>query len=1832
MDLARKIMGIVWLWAALVLQGMAHAQNAAAPLVRLAEVSVDDPLGQVLDADLGEPDPAQSRAYVHGGVTLLVTFRSPLIVAAQYRLAFRLLAPDGSAWPLVGAEGAPADAVTVDVSVSRPLTGTVARRRVPVALRPAVRLEEGTLYRLESVLLADQGLGLQPVGSLTENEGRGFFHFANTQSPDPALNVLARLESASLGLENGRPRLRCKIAAARFDDFTEDLGSVDVGFRLRFVLRDVVANIEVPLEVGEWSWSRAMSSWIDRREAAVVVVEDSVELNPATPLQWGRDYAVHVVLEHFEPDGSAREHQAMDTPAVGLVGLSGRLFFGSVETTFSSISNDPRVGAVPNPDFPNDGLKTTLAVNGQSGRLPARPAFTFGDGTAMPVQVFGNGDALFLGNGSVVLAGSINGRDQVGNVRFGYARLELTQSGLSAVEGYAGFPAGSGFAADGATRVMENRMPLGRVALTAEARPLSSRFTLRAADFGLGSLWVHDEALPLRLATPRIDWLADQNAFEFETGSWDYVRRREMEFTDDPLRTAVLSVEQRRRPANDGYFAFAQGASGPVRLVVDEQGRGRLDASVSLGSGEFESHFPSGISLSVAGGQVVLSGDRIDEASSQVIAMAGRPAALVYGQGCPDPGCVGAGDGTISFEPVDGTFRVTADGGLQAVVVTHDAALNSSALEWGALGGGRFAHSVSAFDSGTFHQPGYRLNADATSAHLKDGDRPAAILWSGFGRENGGAFVERPQTEGYATGAADYAGLNFRVTDDGSASAVSYLAGQHVPGAGSYPLKGNSKYYVRQSGVSGRHQAVAGQFPKDLVLYGFATSLDGLRLSYLDNRVERSATDGGITVPFPSDFVQEFSELRLRCNGQLWDARIRGDARLVLAYWLAPFQASTMEFRGAAEAPCDTQAGVLLLGSKVTLPGIERPAIGVLGFQSTGQLVTAEDGIPGVDSRLDVPGSLEFSGPENRSYRFSTASKAYLNRWPGAGADPADGFVNLVGKIDLPWFLDCKVHVHAVGGGANPVLFLAGGWNNNGRPDDPARAWVDAAGHSFFDRQDFDAGQRGFPDSVTIQIYRDSGAERFRPRAQQRLLGLPTAEVDFPIAWQPASRSFKSAGNQTANALVFELQGEAARLTSRRAHLNFGAKLAEKVPSFSASEFLLGEVEGQTGFFSSVSNAISRALNDNQVASKLREGADAMDRLLVPDLGSWLGSDLLSALDGPIDRLLDEVAAKADAGLADAGNFQRALCQHLASGGTALNQFQSQFLETSDFLETVTRKVVNSLRTVDDGLTSGIDVVKLREVAPLKFQRTVVAEMVKRAVREAPPDAPPLVRALAENVAPQVLDDLIDEYLADALEPSLAQVESTLRDVHGELSKAIEDLDAARGGLRDGLAQAQEALVTAGSFYRDATNALCMDLRALTLPVTQALQDRARLRDQMKRVVLAEILKGVFPKETHLVLKQLLLADRGLFRGALEQLFAHVNDTLVGIALGPARDLVKGPVEQLDAGAVEALEKLRGILEGTRVYGTADITDDELRKLRVDGEFRFAMGPADMGGDGRLALDAFYEVEQYRGDAPGRGCRAAGGTFTEIRFGAGTTPAGGFAQGLKLEASGRYALDPAGRLLGVAGGITATGTKRIGGFTAKDPQFGFSFGEEGTYLGGTVAGRFKDFTLQARLFAGQACRLGELELIDPITASVLGDHGIKSADPVAGFYVAGDMTIPLEKFLPIPLPSTCLLRLEARGGIGYFGFYSPKDIAFLIGFRQRYGLKGDLLCFLSGEGDLDLVGAVGVNSLGTPQATLGGRLKVGAEVGICPICEDVSKTFPWVVHLRSDDVVFDPPF
>src|SRR5262249_35262565 len=230
--------------------------------------------------------------------------------------------------------------------------------------------------------------------------------------------------------------------------------------------------------------------------------------------------------------------------------------------------------------------------------------------------------------------------------------------------------------------------------------------------------------------------------------------------------------------------------------------------------------------------------------------------------------------------------------------------------------------------AGGVHIPGHFLR-ETVSNSIANSQLPAAILLTGVGMPGDETVIERPGTTEYDhSGRADYAGANFRVVSDGAITATSILGDQPT---GNYPLASPSKYYIRPGGVSGVHQAVEGQFRRNLKIYGFQFHFDRFGLSFLDSQNKGSRTDGNLDVPFPSQFNQEFERLRLGCRGELGDGRVpNGVGAKQLVYWQTAFQPLTVEFRRPTNSlDCSVpDKGFLALGVRTSLPLVKDPLFG----------------------------------------------------------------------------------------------------------------------------------------------------------------------------------------------------------------------------------------------------------------------------------------------------------------------------------------------------------------------------------------------------------------------------------------------------------------------------------------------------------------------------------------------------------------------------------------------------------------------------------------------------------------------------------------------------------------------------------------------------------------------------------------------------------------------------------------------------------------------------------------------------------------------------------------
>src|SRR5262249_31736177 len=144
-----------------------------------------------------------------------------------------------------------------------------------------------------------------------------------------------------------------------------------------------------------------------------------------------------------------------------------------------------------------------------------------------------------------------------------------------------------------------------------------------------------------------------------------------------------------------------------------------------------------------------------------------------------------------------------------------------------------------------------------------------------------------------------------------------------------------------QAGVSGIHEAVFGLFPTNAVLYGYNVNFSNYGLSYLDSEVHESRTEGYVTIPYPSNFKQEFAELKFSCLGALESAKVPAiSTNKVLEYWQADFLPLAITFQAPVTAACDPSQAKLTLGVKAWASHLDQPLYGKLGFETNGNLIT----------------------------------------------------------------------------------------------------------------------------------------------------------------------------------------------------------------------------------------------------------------------------------------------------------------------------------------------------------------------------------------------------------------------------------------------------------------------------------------------------------------------------------------------------------------------------------------------------------------------------------------------------------------------------------------------------------------------------------------------------------------------------------------------------------------------------------------------------------------------------------------------------------------------------
>ncbi len=1647
-------------------------------------------------------------------------------------------------------------------------------------VQPAAWMSQFIPFYLECRMLTN-GVLAQTRTTASAN----YYHFTNTASADAAYNVLLNLTNAGWSRTyavQSIPGLRTFQVDAgyevrRWDDLGLTATASDVPIIFDYTLRDNGGNI-VPLvnsrEVFYESVSNYVTSWIFAYPA-FLAASRTLSIEPAVQLDSvNRTYYLTVTISHTNNpvSGQVLTANTRSTPLSELLHFNGNLYFGSIGTTMSSLWIAPPV----NP--PGGGVIPT-ALSGVGGYVTAKPDHTYFTWAALNVNLNPAGDA-FVTSGSVTLSVPPPDADTLANVKYERGPVTLSPSGAAAMVTVT-LSTGFGYRTtnDPNNEIIFATIPFPGVPLTPALAP-SIDLT-----FGTGgTIYVAEESKPGWILTDRIIWRVATGKFEtpaLAPGAL-YVRADEYAYLQSVSNNLVDPVNMGDKRSNEKYWLALASATGTPLVQPDPKGNALLTANFGFNPGGFRTHFPYDTDVQWTGnGRMRVVDDLVVPGNASILGGA-LTVKVPYTNGCPDCGGAGAALATPSITPSNTQFGFTRDGGLVAGGPTP----GPVDLRWGFIDApiSDFAQQALNFTEGAFHMPGAFVRGDQNLLPPLHG--PTTILYTGFAVSNLNV-IERPISDAYSQGFADYAGLNFRCLTDGAHGARSTIAGKKNI---NWLLDYRSKYYVRYAGVSGIHEAVPGSFPDTLALWGYKFTFTSYGLAYRDNLNCDSRTDGAVSVPYPADFVQGFKNLIFSCLGAPSGGEVPpGDGFKIMAYWMADFKTHSIQFE--KKDGCSPTDGYLVLGIEGYASHINKPLYGNVGFFAGGDQIPRSFGLPGVESRLKVPNVIKMEGPNSSTYAFTPASDVYYNTWSNAPPAPTAGWVSIFGKLDVPFFMDLQSHLqtscHTNGVAAsNAPIYLAGGWPRPGTTNDN-HGWLDPSGRTPFETNFFDWSNAGWPRGagVTIANYRDNqNAEDYHPRAQQ--VWLDVVEFDYPLSWNYTLRSFKSWRERTNDLLIVKIRHQVKYMDAKRAEIDFGAQY-DGLPSISIANLAFNAIDEATGVAHAITQAASQPIED-----ALSKGLDEFNQLL--------DTQMKGLMDGVFDRTVDPII----------DNFYGTISNQWAGAwaGLSIPERQQFLLSVNSnlaniFIGSGDFPAVNNLSTALRDLGSGVNEASnlLGQVEGYLHDITNAIDSIVGVISNGTsgsvtgliakiggdrPITPKLVQSLVGDIAPDFINSFIGPTVSNVLheiEPALEQITETLNQT------------------RDAIAQVEKQLHSGNDFAAEINNILQDANTQMTnvslhvsLSVTQYFGGLDYTIDNpfqhvsandVKKFIRQKIEDEFFATAASAQIQTTLRSRLYDLDAAMRQQIDSVFQQLNGIM----RQIISQSLAELDNSINETLGDISKVVGAGKLSGHALIDGDSLKELRVDGHFQWK-------APDNMEFDAFLLIRELDSDST-PGCFASGAVFTEVTLGANKVPLDWISSDLKANIQTKFTFNSSGIPVNLAGQLSLDGNLEFETFVLHDLAAALAFGASENYLALRGGVKFNGYDFSGAIFFGRTCTLDPLKLIDPQVADVLGNP------PFTGGYVYAQGWLPVSEMV-LGIPASCLFTISA--GVGAGAFYFAEGPTY--GGKMFLGVSGELLCVVSIEGDITMIGVKHGDDL-----RFNGHGHFEADIGPCPFCISVGK-------------------
>ena len=1728
----------------------------------------------VVDSDASNADPAYNRESIMVKSAVASTNLSSTAHYSTYVFTYRLVNTNNQAHPLYDSTGFTNASYTCSVTNTFWLAGLQnLTNTLSTALRPAARLNPYQQYFVELKLYR---LGVF-TGDVTNQAPLTYLHFTNQISGDAAFNVIpydfAPSFSQSYAVQTVAGKKAFLLDASfwlfRYDGFTNASPTTNnVTITLNYELHNAANGALVPLRLSSSNFVHAVPSYTvgTPNAPALIGASDTVILEPVSQLDSVSNtyYAVVNLSCDNGPGQSAVTGNPTTSTANRLLHFNGSLYFGGIQTTFTNLANNPPVVGLE----PTDVL-TQVAVSGNSGVVTGSPTHNYGDGTALSVRLYANGNA-YLQSGSVTLNGPAPDNDVISKVRFLRSPVTLDVSGASG-DIVAILPAGFGYRTNNiASKIIYARMSFPAVPLNGNLAPLDSTLTFAPG----GPVYFCEESKPVWIQGVSIDWQPSSGKFQVPAGlSPIYVRAAEYAALEGASNQLVNPPSMALKRSNERYFNFLTGIPGVVQVNPDVNSNALMSVVFDFGPGNFVTHFPYNIPLAWSGaGEMV---DYYDLAYPGSTLNGAGTVRVPYSGDCP--GCNPAGVTNIpAMNPAGGTLYFTVDGGLVAAGAT----VGAVDLKWGYIPDlGNYAQRALGFTNATFHMPGLFLVGSLNT--LADNLGPVNILYTGVAATNLW-LVERPMTTAYQNGFADYAGLNFRCLADNAHAGRSTIAGQ--PNI-NWQLTGRSKYYVRSAGVTGIHESVDGSFPASLTLYGYGFTFNDYGLSYLDSLNQVSLTKGSLKVPFPSDIVQNFEELKFDCLGGLTKATVpASDGFKVLNYWQADFKALAIQFK--RNDGCDCGEGSLVMGVEAYASHVDKALYGLLGFQPNGNLIPRSFGLVGVDSRLKAPTSFTLKGPTNTLYNFMPVADAYYNSY--SNSPPSPGWINLVGKMDVPFFEDMKTHLQTSCRtnipGVRPPIYLAGGWARTGSGN-PNHGWQ-VGGVDFFTTSYFDPDNFGFPAGVSLSTYRDnSSGEDYHPRAQK--LWLNVVDFDYPLSWSTITRTFKSYQPITKDLLLLTVQHQLTYMDPKYASLDFGVQY-DGLPKISIANLAFNAVDEATGVAHSIVEAASEPIH-----SALTTGLNRFDQML--------NAQMRDLFDGVFDATVDPIIANfyrklsndwSGMSLAQRRAFMTNVVQQAnnyfvgsASVGTSNLSYVLQNLGDASSsannligqLQTSLRDVTNAISAVTDGIgsTNGVNLGGF------------VSGLLHKA-GDSYDIAPHLVGSLVGDFAGQFVNAIAQPELDNQIrkvQPALEQIGTILNDTKSTLGVVASNLD------------------NVGDFAReidDKLRGLKSELTNVSLGVTTEVSNyfgrldfsvdnpfQVLTEQEIKTYIRQQVEDAFFAStpaaEVQTIIRQRLYDLDSQMRESIDSVFQQLNTVM--------RDMISQSLAGVDDSINGLLGEVGNVIGAGKINGHALIKGDSLSLLRLDGHFEWKAPDA-------MQFDAYLQIKELNSDGSS-GCYSAHTPATEVTLGAQNVDFSWISPDLKANIETKFTFDSGTPYpVNLAGTLELNGELSYEAFKLYNLAASLAFGKYENYLALRGGIKFNSYDFSGGIFFGRTCSLDPIKLLDPDVAAMLGNP------PFTGAYCYGQGWIPVSEAI-LGIPASCMFRISAGVGAGAFFFLEGPT----YGGKMFLGVSGEALCIVSIEGDITMIGVKHGDDL-----QFKGHGHFEADIGSCPFCISFSKS------------------